>query len=151
MNPCEMGAKTRSPNGCRTQQYAYIIVSVLLASDVLCAINVRAQELNIGSGSNEIYDSDEQIQSEKTQTGSTPALSPPLQQQQQRQLTDLAGGEIVGERTLRLADSPYLLRTDLEVAIGAKLIVEPGVTVHVAPMVGITVFGALLATVSHRL
>lgn len=66
-----------------------------------------------------------------------------------KQITDLPGGEIVGERTVRRAQSPYLLRSDLEIAVGGKLIVEPGVTVHVAPMVGITVFGALLATVSH--
>lgn len=141
-----MGAKTRcNPS----YQYAYIIVSTLLVTNVLCAINVRAQELNIGTGSNEIYDSDEMLLHHEPQQQPPPPLPP--QQHQLLQLTDLAGGEIVGERTLRLADSPYLLRTDLEVAVGAKLIVEPGVVVHVAPMVGITVFGALLATVSHRL
>lgn len=65
-----------------------------------------------------------------------------------RELTEVDGGEIVGERTLRLAESPFLLRSDLEVAFGGRLIVEPGVVVHVAPMVGITVRGALQAVVS---
>lgn len=65
-----------------------------------------------------------------------------------KELTEVEGGEIVGERTLRLAESPFLLRSDLEVAFGARLIVEPGVVVHVAPMVGITVRGALQAVVS---
>lgn len=65
-----------------------------------------------------------------------------------KELTEVEGGDIVGERTLRLAESPFLLRSDLEVAFGARLIVEPGVLVHVAPMVGITVRGALQAVVS---
>lgn len=69
---------------------------------------------------------------------------------QNKELTEVDGGEIVGERTLRLAESPFLLRSHLEVALGALLIVEPGVVVHLAPMVGITVRGALQAVVSAK-
>lgn len=62
--------------------------------------------------------------------------------------TNLVGGRVVGDRTLRLAESPYLLQTDMDIERGGTLIVEPGVTVHVAPMIGITVRGALNALVS---
>lgn len=63
------------------------------------------------------------------------------------QLTELSGGSIVGERTLRLSESPYILRTDMEIELGAKLIVEPGVHIHFSPMVGVTVRGSLIAVV----
>lgn len=65
--------------------------------------------------------------------------------------TNLAGGRVVGDRTLRLAESPYLLQTDLEIERSGRLIVEPGVIVHVAPMIGITVRGAINALVSVAL
>lgn len=64
--------------------------------------------------------------------------------------TELQGGAIVGERTLRLADSPYVLKTDLMVELGAKLFIEPGVQIHFAPMIGITVRGAITAVVSDN-
>lgn len=63
------------------------------------------------------------------------------------QLTELSGGSIVGERTLRLSESPYILRTDMEIELGAKLIVEPGVHIHFSPMVGLTVRGSIIAVV----
>lgn len=63
------------------------------------------------------------------------------------QLTELSGGSIVGERTLRLSESPYILRTDMEIELGAKLIVEPGVHIHFSPMVGVTVRGSIIAVV----
>lgn len=63
------------------------------------------------------------------------------------QLTELSGGSIVGERTLRLSESPYILRTDIEIELGAKLIVEPGVHIHFSPMVGVTVRGSIIAVV----
>jgi hypothetical protein len=65
--------------------------------------------------------------------------------------TDLTGGKVVGERLLRSSESPYLLRMDLEVERQAKLVIEPGVTIHFAPMVGITVRGVLTAIVSKNI
>lgn len=64
--------------------------------------------------------------------------------------TELAGGSIVGERTLKLSESPFLLTGDLDVERNAKLIVEPGVNIHFAPMVGITVRGVLISVVSSH-
>jgi hypothetical protein len=64
------------------------------------------------------------------------------------QFTELAGGSVVGERLLKASESPYLLRTDLEVERQAKLSVEAGVTIHFAPMVGITIRGTISAIVS---
>ncbi|XP_017468948.1 PREDICTED: protein bark beetle isoform X1 [Rhagoletis zephyria] len=59
--------------------------------------------------------------------------------------TELQGGEINGERTLRFSESPFLARHHIEVARGARLIIEPGVRVEFAPTVGITVRGVLHA------
>ncbi|XP_058814213.1 protein bark beetle isoform X1 [Topomyia yanbarensis] len=59
--------------------------------------------------------------------------------------TEIAGDVVLGEKVLRAAESPYSLRTDLEVERRARLIIEPGVTIHFAPMVGITVRGSLVA------
>lgn len=63
--------------------------------------------------------------------------------------TELQGGEIIGERTLRLSESPYVLKTDLIVENGAKLFIEPGVQIRFAPMIGITVKGEITAVVSR--
>lgn len=65
--------------------------------------------------------------------------------------TELQGGDIVGERTLRLSESPYVLKTDLIVENGAKLVIEPGVHIHFAPMIGITVKGEITAVVSRNI
>lgn len=62
--------------------------------------------------------------------------------------TELTGGSIVGEKWLRQAESPYTLQTDLQIERTGRLYIEPGVKVHVAPMVGITVRGILNALVS---
>lgn len=62
--------------------------------------------------------------------------------------TELPGGEILSERTLRLSESPYLAREDLEVVRGARLTIEPGVTVEFAPTKGLKVRGVLQAVVS---
>lgn len=64
--------------------------------------------------------------------------------------TEITEQEISGEKILYARESPFLLRQDLEVQKHAKLIVEPGVTVHFAPMVGITVYGQIKAIVSIR-
>lgn len=65
-----------------------------------------------------------------------------------QETTELSGGRLSGERTLSFTQSPYLLRTDLEIERDAKLIIEAGVTIQVAPMVGITVRGVIKAIVS---
>lgn len=68
---------------------------------------------------------------------------------QKSTLTDLSvqSGRLIGEKWLRQAESPYLLQTDLTIERAGKLFIEPGVTVHVAPMVGITVKGVFAALV----
>ncbi len=63
-------------------------------------------------------------------------------------LSEIAEKQITGEKTLRLSESPYILRQDLEVLQDGQLTIEPGVTVHFAPLVGITVYGKLKAIVS---
>ncbi|XP_045494665.1 protein bark beetle isoform X1 [Colias croceus] len=61
-------------------------------------------------------------------------------------LTELSGGILTGGRTVWKADgSPYMLRDDLLVEREAELLIEPGVEVRFAPMIGITVRGKLLA------
>lgn len=64
-------------------------------------------------------------------------------------LTELSGGVLAAGRTVWKADgSPYLLRDDLLVERDAELVIEPGVEVKFAPMIGITVRGQLVAIVS---
>lgn len=65
--------------------------------------------------------------------------------------TELMGGSIVGEKWLRQAESPYTLQADLHIERTGRLYIEPGVKVHVAPMVGITVRGILNALVSFSI
>lgn len=65
-------------------------------------------------------------------------------------LTELPGGRIIGEKWLRQLESPYSLQTDLTIERSGKLFIEPGVTVHVAPMVGVTVRGVLTALVRDK-
>ncbi|XP_038215102.1 protein bark beetle isoform X2 [Zerene cesonia] len=61
-------------------------------------------------------------------------------------LTELSGGVLTGGRTVWKTDgSPYLLRDDLLVEREAELVIEPGVEVRFAPMIGITVRGKFLA------
>lgn len=64
-------------------------------------------------------------------------------------LTELPGGVLAGGQSVwREGGSPYLLRDDLVVERSAELVIEPGVEVRFAPMVGITVRGKLVAVVS---
>jgi hypothetical protein len=67
----------------------------------------------------------------------------------QPQFSEITERQISGEKTLRLSESPFLLRQDLEVLQNARLMIEAGVTVQFAPLVGITVFGQLKAIVSN--
>lgn len=64
-------------------------------------------------------------------------------------LTELPGGVLAGGRTVWKGDGQaYLLRDDLLIERDAELVVEPGVVVRFAPMIGITVRGKLIAMVS---
>ncbi|KAJ2949950.1 hypothetical protein O0L34_g11275 [Tuta absoluta] len=60
-------------------------------------------------------------------------------------LTELPGGVVVGRAVWRADGSPYLVRDDILVERDAELVVEPGVEVRFAPMIGITVRGKLIA------
>lgn len=62
--------------------------------------------------------------------------------------TEIPGSRILGEKVLSANESPYLLRTDLEIERGGKLIIQPGVVINFAPMVGITIRGTIVAVVS---
>lgn len=65
-------------------------------------------------------------------------------------LTELSGGVLTGGITMwKREGAPYLLRDDLLIERDAELIVEAGVEVRFAPMVGITVRGKLVAVVSY--
>ncbi|XP_043483219.1 protein bark beetle isoform X2 [Leptopilina heterotoma] len=60
--------------------------------------------------------------------------------------TEFPGGQITrGQRILERSKSPYLLREDLYVERGGELVIEPGVEIRFAPMIGITVRGILTA------
>lgn len=66
-------------------------------------------------------------------------------------LTELPGGVLAGGRTVWKPDnSPYLLRDDLLLERDAELVIEPGVEVRFAPMIGITVRGKLIAVGDHQ-
>ncbi|XP_023316474.1 protein bark beetle-like [Trichogramma pretiosum] len=66
-----------------------------------------------------------------------------------RGLTELAFGRVLrNQRVLERAKSPYVLRQDLVIEADAQLVIEPGVEVRFAPMIGITVRGLLKAEVS---
>ncbi|KAL7298472.1 hypothetical protein TKK_0008257 [Trichogramma kaykai] len=63
-----------------------------------------------------------------------------------RGLTELAFGRVLrNQRVLERAKSPYVLRQDLVIEADAQLVIEPGVEVRFAPMIGITVRGLLKA------
>lgn len=65
--------------------------------------------------------------------------------------TEFPGGQITrGQRVLERSKSPYLLREDLYVERGGELVIEPGVEIRFAPMIGITVRGILTAKVSSH-
>ncbi|PZC85077.1 hypothetical protein B5X24_HaOG202841 [Helicoverpa armigera] len=66
-------------------------------------------------------------------------------------VTELPGGVLTGGRTVWRPDgSPYMLRDDLLIERDAELVVEPGVEVRFAPMIGITVRGKLVAVGEHQ-
>ncbi|XP_015594324.1 protein bark beetle isoform X2 [Cephus cinctus] len=60
--------------------------------------------------------------------------------------TELPGGRITkGQRLLERSRSPYLLREDLFVERAGELVVESGVEIRFAPMIGITIRGVITA------
>lgn len=64
------------------------------------------------------------------------------------ELNEVPGGHIIsGERILKRSSSPYILKEDLFVEKNGQLIIEPGVEIRFAPMVGITVRGVITAKV----
>ncbi|XP_049867990.1 protein bark beetle isoform X2 [Pectinophora gossypiella] len=65
-------------------------------------------------------------------------------------LTELEGGVVAGRVVWKAEGSPYLLRDDLLVESAAELVVEPGVEVRFAPMIGVTVRGKLIAVGHHE-
>lgn len=65
-----------------------------------------------------------------------------------RDLTELPGGRITGGlKILERSKSPYIVREDLFVERGGELVVEPGVEIRFAPMIGLTVRGVITAQV----
>ncbi|KAK0090171.1 hypothetical protein PV325_002596 [Microctonus aethiopoides] len=61
-------------------------------------------------------------------------------------LHEISGGYIIGEqRILEKSRSPYILREDLFVEKDGELIIESGVEIRFAPMIGITVRGIITA------
>lgn len=76
--------------------------------------------------------------------GSTPSMT------SSSSYTELQGGEILSDRILRRSESPYLARDDIEVLRGARLTIEPGVTIEFAPTKGLKINGVLQAVVSSE-
>lgn len=64
------------------------------------------------------------------------------------EFTEINENSVTGRMVLYTYKSPYLVRQDIEVQQNGLLEIEPGVKVHFAPMVGITVYGAIKAIVS---
>lgn len=67
-----------------------------------------------------------------------------------QKFTEINEERIAGQKVLYYSDSPFLLRQDLDILQYGRLIIEPGVQIQFAPMVGITVYGAINATVSSN-
>lgn len=66
-----------------------------------------------------------------------------------KSLTELTGGHIIGgQRILERTKSPYVLREDLYVEEKGELVIQPGVEIRFAPMIGITVRGIITAKVN---
>lgn len=63
-------------------------------------------------------------------------------------ITELPGGRITkGERLLERSRSPYVIRDDLFVERDGTLVIESGVQIQFAPMIGITIRGIIMAEV----
>ncbi|XP_043270872.1 protein bark beetle isoform X2 [Venturia canescens] len=63
-----------------------------------------------------------------------------------KDFTELPGGSITGgQKILDRSKSPYIVREDLFVESGGELVLEPGVEIRFAPMIGLTVRGIITA------
>ncbi|XP_011303311.1 uncharacterized protein bark isoform X1 [Fopius arisanus] len=81
-----------------------------------------------------------------TDTPSIYYTEPTIPRDDAKSLTEFPGGHIIsGQRILERSKSPYLLREDLYVEREGELVVEPGVEIRFAPMIGITVRGIITA------
>lgn len=115
-----------------------VMLKVLLNLCLLCAL-IRCQDVEsneVDQISNDIINPDDFSEQDQYHIVSKQGA------------TELPGGRLIRNTTLQSKDSPYLLRTDLEIDYGVILTLEPGVTLQVAPMVGITVRGIIEAIVS---
>ncbi|XP_055710937.1 protein bark beetle [Phlebotomus papatasi] len=65
--------------------------------------------------------------------------------QETSEFIELPGGSVTAEKILHRAEKPYLLLADLDVETSGRLVIEPGVSLHFAPSVGITVRGVIQA------
>uniref|UniRef100_A0A7G3AYY4 Putative scavenger receptor n=1 Tax=Lutzomyia longipalpis TaxID=7200 RepID=A0A7G3AYY4_LUTLO len=65
--------------------------------------------------------------------------------QETSEFIELPGGSVTAEKILHRAEKPYLLLGDLDVETSGRLVIEPGVVMHFAPSVGITVRGIIQA------
>lgn len=126
----------------RTRSFSLLTLFIFLTSlpPRILAQDVESNEID--QTSNDIVNPDEYRKNDQYHYLSTSAS--------QNGVTEITEAVITGEKVLRMAESPYQLRTDLVVERGAKLMVEPGVVVYFAPMVGITVKGVVKAIVSLK-
>lgn len=125
----------------RTRNVSLITLLIFLTSlpHQILAQDVESNEID--QTSNDIVNPDEYRKNDQYHYLSTSATKDGV--------TEITEPVITGEKVLRIGESPYQLRTDLVVERGAKLMVEPGVVVYFAPMVGITVKGVVKAIVSR--
>lgn len=127
----------------RTRNFLQLFVILLLFVQlpVRTAIAQDVESNEIDQTSNDIVNPDEYRKNDQYHYLSTSGT--------QNGVTEITEQVITGEKVLRIGESPYQLRMDLVVERGAKLMVEPGVVVYFAPMVGITVKGVVKAIVSR--
>lgn len=59
--------------------------------------------------------------------------------------TTIPGGQIASDTVWKLADSPYLIQGQLDVAAGVTLTIDPGVVVKFTSVAWLQVFGTLRA------
>ena len=64
-----------------------------------------------------------------------------------KEFTELPVSRIIGQKILEKSKSPYIVREDLYVESGGELVIEPGVEIRFAPMIGLTVRGIITAQV----
>lgn len=121
-----------------------LVLAVFTVSAVLPATLSQSVESNeIDQTSNDIINPDEF--SNNDQYHYIPQVNPIKYTE-----INVENNVINGEKVLDFRNSPYLLRSDIEVGREGKLSIEAGVTIYFAPMVGITVRGALKAIVSTK-